>query len=286
MNGTTLIRGRASQLLTSLTIVALLAGSMAQASAAELLAGVARNGRLVLFSSDAASPGVNVRKVRGLQKRERLIAVDVRPLTGELYGLSTAARIYTIDYLSGNATAIGTEPFTNALSGTSFGFDFNPVVDRIRIVSDSGLNIRVNPTNGTLAASDTDLAYATGDSGEGLAPTVVAVAYINNDTNDLTGTTLYDIDSNRDVLAIQNPPNTGTLTTVGLLGLDVVGVAGFDVSGADGTAYAALIPAGQRGNSARASLYTIDLATGAATLVKRIAGPKPLTSLTVLGPIE
>ena len=68
------------------------------------------------------------------------------------------------------------------------------------------------------------------------------------------------------------------------LDVDFTDVAGFDVAGSDGTAWASLVPAGQPGNSARASLYTVNLITGVATEVGKIGGPKPLTALTALGP--
>jgi hypothetical protein len=282
---TMFVPGWAARLCLPLVAASVFALTASQSFAAELLVGVSENGRLVLFTSDAPEDA-EVVQISGLQHDEKILGLDVRPLTGELYALGSSARLYTINWLTGDATAIGTGPFTNLLSGSSFGFDFNPTVDRIRIVSDSGLSLRVNPTNGLLAAIDGNLAYATNDSGAGLSPSVVAAAYINNDTNPATGTTLYDIDSERDVLVIQNPPNSGTLVTVGALGVDTMSIAGFDVAGSDGTAYAALVPAGQAGSSQRAGLYTINLTTGAATFLGKIGGPKALTSLATLGTIE
>jgi hypothetical protein len=46
---------------------------------------------------------------------------------------------------------------------------------------------------------------------------VTGAAYTNNDLDVATGTTLYDIDSNLDLLVIQNPPNDGDLNIVGAL---------------------------------------------------------------------
>jgi len=276
---------RFTRLFAVLASVTLLALTVAQGVAAELLAGVAANGRLVLFASDDPED-VAVVQVRGLQPGEQLLGLDVRPATGELYALGSSARLYTINFLTGQATAVSSIPFTNELTGTSFGFDFNPTVDRIRIVSNTGWNIRVNPTNGLLAAVDVSLAYAVSNSIPVPTPEVVASAYINNDTNPATATVLYGIDVAQDALVTQNPPNAGVLNLVGPLGVDATSVAGFDVSGVDGVAYAALVPAGQPGNSARAGLYTIDLATGAATLVGKIGGPKLLTSLATLGTLD
>jgi hypothetical protein len=275
------LKGNLSRTLRGVMLIALTAIGTSALNA-EVLVGSAPGGRLVLFSSDDPED-VAVVKVSGLQPGEEILGVDVRPATGELYGLGSSSQLYTLDPSAGTAMPVGSGPFTPALSGTYFGFDFNPTVDRIRIVSDNGQNLRANPTNGLIVAVDGALAYATNDSGFGMSATVVGGAYINNDLNPATGTVLYDIDAARDVLVIQNPPNNGTLTTVGALGLDVTGVAGFDVAASDGTAYAALVPAGQPGNSARASLFTINLMTGAAMNLGKIGGPKPLLSLTAMG---
>jgi hypothetical protein len=256
------------------------------ASAAELLAGIASNGRLVVFSSDDPSD-VEVVQVSGLEDGERLVGLDVRPATGDVYALGSTSRLYVLDVATGEATAVGAGPFTPALSGSSFGFDFNPTVDRIRIVSDSGQNLRAHPDTGVIAFTDTSLAYATLDSSFGTTPEVTAAAYTNNDTDPATGTTLYDIDAATGNLVTQLPPNDGTLNTVGPLDLSIHAVGGFDIAASDGTAYAAITPerSGPAANR-RSVLYTIDLVTGEATKVGKIGGPKLLTSLTALGSLE
>lgn len=266
--------------LALLTSLAVFSGA-ANSSAAELLAGISENGRLVLFSTDDPEDA-GVIKLEGLQSGETLLGLDTRPATGELYALGSSSRLYKIDIATRTATAVGTNSFSPALTGTSFGFDFNPVVDRIRIVSDSGQNLRVHPDTGATAGIDGNLAYATNDVAFGQIPAIAGAAYINNDTSTNTGTVLYDIDTALNTLVIQNPPNSGTLVTVGALGVDASSVVGFDVAGSDGTAYAALTKEGEK----RANLYTINLATGAATLVGKIGGPKTLTSLTALGSLD
>ena len=273
-----------TSLLPALAITASIAGTLSPAAAAEWLAGIAANGRLVLFASDNLED-VTVVQVKGLQVNETLLGLDMRPATGELYALGSTSRLYKIDWQSGQATPVGSAPFSTLLAGENFAFDFNPVVDRIRIMSDSGQNLRAHPDTGAIAAVDASLAYAAADSGFASVPAVSACAYTNSDTDPATGTTLYDIDTARDVLVIQNPPNAGTLNTVGALGVDVTGVAGFDIAVSTGTAYASLIVDEGNPNAQRASLYSIDLATGAATALGKIAGPKPLTSLTALGPV-
>ncbi|MES2748235.1 MAG: DUF4394 domain-containing protein [Bacteroidota bacterium] len=194
-----------------------------------------------------------------LQPGETILGMDIRPSNGQLYALGTTGRIYTIDTTTGNATMVGAGPL--AISGTDFGFDFNPVVDRIRIVSNSGMNIRVNPIDGLLVGTgDTALNPGT--------PNVTAVAYLNSFVG-ATLTTLYDIDSTTDMLYMQNPPNNGTLVPVGPLGINATASNGFDIGGTTNTAYAIFTVGGITG------LYTINTTTGAATLV----ATSPITSL-------
>jgi len=250
----------------------------ASAFSAEVLVGSASGQRLVVFSSADPSDAAVV-SVKGLQPGEEIVGLDQRPATGELYALGSSYRLYTIDLTSKTATAIGSGPFTNTLAGASVGFDFNPTVDRIRLVTDAGVNLRLNPTNGLIVAVDGSLAYATNDVATGITSRIAGAGYINNDTNPATGTVLYDIDAGRDTLVMQNPPNAGTLVTLGPLGVSASSVVGFDVAGSDGTAYASLVLDGDK----RAGLYTINLMSGAATFVGWIGGPKPLMSLATIG---
>jgi hypothetical protein len=159
------------------------------------------------------------------------------------------------------------------------------VVDRIRIVSDSGQNLRVNPDTGATAAVDAGLAYAGGDPNFATIPGVVACAYNNNDNIPETLTVLFNIDATRDILVRQDPPNAGTLNTIGALGVDITDVAGFDISGNTGIAYAGLVVKDGSKKRLRTTLFTVNLATGATTSLGRIGGPWPLTSLTVLPPV-
>jgi hypothetical protein len=247
---------------------------------AEFLTGLTSTGNLVGF--DSAAPGTIARTVAitGLQTGEVLLGIDRRPSNGLLYGLGSTSRLYTINTTTGAATPVGSAgAFT--LSGTAFGFDFNPVTDRIRVVSTDTTNFRLNPNNGTLAGTDTPLAYAAGDSGAGLTPRVVGSAYTNN-FNGAAVTTLFGIDSNRDVLVMQGgpngtpSPNGGVLTTIGAgLGFDFSDLVGFDVSGSSGVAFAALTPT----TGGASQLFTIDLTTGNATLVGTIGPGLTLTGL-------
>ncbi len=197
------------------------------------------------------SPGTPVNKaITGLQAGENILGIDMRPATGQLFALGSTSRLYTINMSSGAATVVGTNPFTTLLAGTSFGFDFNPTVDRIRVVSNTGQNLRLNPITGGIASVDSALNPGT--------PAVSAAAYTNNFPG-ATSTTLFDIDPATDKLFAQNPPNNGTLVEVGNLGIDIGTENGFDIGGTTNKAYA-LVTVGSNYR-----IYSINLMTGAAT---------------------
>jgi hypothetical protein len=233
---------------------------------AATIVGLTTANQLITF--DSATPGTASLPVAitGLQAGESVLGIDFRPATGALYGLGSTSRLYQINPATGVATQVGSAG-AFALSGTSFGFDFNPVVDRIRVVSDADQNLRLNPNDGTLTATDTILAFAGADANSGANPLVVAAAYFNNVAGAAT-TTLYGIDAALDILATQNPPNNGTLNTVGPLGVNTTSLVGFDIESGTNLAFASLTAAG----AAVSQLYTLNLATGAATLVGTIGG--------------
>ena len=270
-------RKRAFTLVVALLCAAGL-GRAATADAAELLYAVDTKNRLVSFDSERTTSIKRIPFV-GLPAGEQIVGLDVRPANGQVIGLGSTSRLYRLDVSSGQATAIGTAPFVPALSGTSFGFDFNPTVDRIRVTSDARQDLRLNPDTGVTAAVDGTLTYAAGDAGASTVPRVVGSAYTNSVAG-ATTTTLFNLDAARNTLVIQNPPNNGTLVTVGPLGLTIGPNAGFDIAGSDGVAYAALqIP----GNDASSALHRINLTTGAATLVGRIGGRSPIRALATAG---
>ncbi|NOT53768.1 MAG: DUF4394 domain-containing protein [Deltaproteobacteria bacterium] len=254
------------------------------ASAAEMLVGTTNTNRLLMFSSDRPNRVKSIR-LKGLQPNERLLGLDMRPANKKVYALGSTSQIYIIDFDQKIASPVG-GPLTPALRGDFFGFDFNPQADRIRITSDANQNLRVNPDTGVVAGVDTDLSYAAGDSGFAQDPGVVGSAYTNNDTDPATPTTLYNIDATRDVLVTQDPPNAGTLTTVGATRVTTANslVAGFDIAASDGKAYAILRSLDEDDGEHRPNLHTIDLATGAATFIGEVGGSGRVTSLATLGP--
>src|SRR5262249_9803211 len=150
-----------------------------------------------LITFPAATPGTvgNPIAITGLGQGETIVGIDFRPRNKQLYGVSSASRIYTINLMTGAASAVGANPFTPALNATSFGVDFNPVPDRIRLVSDADQDLRLNQNDGTVAGTDMTLTYPMGDANAGANPNVVGAAY-TNDFDGTASTTLYGIDSN------------------------------------------------------------------------------------------
>ena len=238
--------------------------------------GLTVTNRLVLFN--VATPGTILRNVAvtGLAPGDTLLGIDVRPATGQLYGLGQSGRLYVIDPVTGVATAVAPPTF-GIVAGIEIATDFNPTVDRLRLVTQGGGNVRLVPDTGVLIP-DSNVNYILGDPGFGIAPQVTGVAYTNNVPGSLS-TSLYDIDSNRDVLVQQTNPNAGSLVTIGALGVNTDTRVGFDivtVSGAN-SAFASLTPVG----SPTSNLYTIDLGTGAATLVGTIGGGTVIRGLAL-----
>lgn len=235
-----------------------------------------------LFRFESNNPGtINATiGITGLAGGDTLIGIDFRPANGLLYGLSQTGNIYVINTVTGAATIVGT-PVTPALSGTEFGIDFNPVPDRLRIVSDNDQNLRANPNTGGAAVADGTLAYAAGDVNQGQNPNVVGVAYTNNFAG-ATTTTLYDIDSTLNILVMQNPPNNGTLITIGSLGVNPSNVVGFDIQSVNigDMAYASMVLEGET----IPKLFRINLTTGAATLIGIISGPSQVRDIAIAPP--
>jgi Domain of unknown function (DUF4394) len=261
--------GRRLLALAAVVVAGLAAAGPAQAGS--LASGLTTDNRIVTF--DTAAPGqlLSSVQVAGLQGGESLVAIDYRPFNGLLYAISNMSRAYFV-VSTGQATPVGLV-FDIALNGSAFAIDFNPTVDRLRIVSNNEQNMRWNPVSGTIVDGDTLTVGTQPDASLAPAGDVVAAAYTNNDLDATTATTLFGIDSGTDSLvgiggANGVPsPNLGAVTTIGALGVDTSDRAGLDVPlGASTTAFASLTVGGV------SRLYSVNLATGAATLVGDI-GP-------------
>lgn len=189
--------------------------------------------------------------ITGLQAGENILGIDFRPLNGQLYALGSSSRIYTLNLGTGAATAVGSQ-LPTLLVGSDFGFDFNPTVDRIRVVSDLGQNLRLNPLDGTISAIDGMINPGT--------PTLSGAAYSENFAG-ATTTSLFVINHNTDKLYLQSPPNNGTLVERGALGINITNSNGFDIGSSSNKAY--LLATVNSENK----IYSINTTTGAASVV-------------------
>lgn len=235
----------------------------APAQAAGELYGVTDANALVTFNRAAPNKFCTNVAIAGLNTGEDVVGLDYRPSTGTLHALGNAsgtARLLTLDPVTGAATGV---PISVPLTGEAFGMDFNPTGPvALRIVSDTGQNLRVN--DGALASPTASLTGATTADGQlnPMGASGSAAAYTNSVAGTGT-TTLYVVDATADTLNIQNPPNAGTLVGVGDLGLDFTSMSGFDIDGRDNVA----LLAGSVDGATTSTLYTVNLGTGAATVV-------------------
>ena len=205
-----------------------------------------------------------------------LVGIDYRVQDKKVYGVGNGGGIYVIDPSTGAATK--SRQLTVALEGNSFGVDFNPAADALRIVSNTGQNLR-HPFADPAAATVVDgtLNYAAGTTATG----ITGAAYINNDLAAETGTFLFDIDATLNQLALQVPPNSGGLIRIGALTVDPDSPVGFDIYSElrggitkANTGYATLTVGGVIG------LYKINLLTGKADRLGIIR--EPVVDLAVL----
>lgn len=264
------------ELLTGPTIIGLAVVGAEAVVPTEAAFGLAADGlSLVSFSTTDTTVSAS-QTFAGQNVGTSIVAMDVRPSTGQLFALGSDGQLYTVDTAT---PAVATVTKANLFGpkvgfgeldlSQGVGFDFNPAADRIRItVGDKNYRLQTNgvidgegPPNTGLPGT---IQYVAGDPGAGTTPKVSGAAYTNSYRSPTlpTATALFDLEVNRDVLVRQNPANAGDLTTIGSLGVDATGIDGFDVSGGPGqTAYAVMTVAGSPG------LYRIDLATGAAARV-------------------
>jgi hypothetical protein len=230
------------------------------------LFGVTSDARLLTFK--VTSPGTldNNVAITGLQGGEQVLGFDIRAANQMLYLLTDAGRIYTVDPMTARAQlgatlmATTNDPFMR-LIGSTFGTDFSPTADALRVISDAEHNLAVFVDNGATITSNSLRRVAAENNRP--APDVVAIAYSSNYAG-ATDTTLYDIDLGTNSLVTQKPANNGLLTTVGALSATQTFTfsGGFDIAGGDdGLAVAALQPMG----SSQSTLYSVNLRTGALT---------------------
>jgi hypothetical protein len=215
-----------------------------------------------------------------------LVGIDFRPATGDLYGVGSNSAVYRINPDTGIAVAenVGPDgapiPFTPALTGMKFGVDFNPTVDKIRVTSNVGGNLRLNVDEGTLLMTDGNLNPGT--------PQVVGSAYTNSSfrpfANRPTTTTLYALDAATSQVFVQNPPNAGTLTNGKDVGFRVGPDAGFDIVGEEPNVKGYI--ANRRNGASGSTLYRVNPVTGRSKLLGRIGSNRRGITVTGLAAVQ
>ena len=240
----------------------------------------------------------------GLNAGDTLVSIDRRPQNGFLYGLGYNAgagtvQLYSISSTTGISAPIGatgtfiasdgvTPVPVGVGAGTTFGMDFNPTVDRVRVVNSAGQNFRINPNNGAFVDGTAGGALNMDGGINGPTSGVQETAYTNNSANS-TATTQYTLDLTTDALCIQNPPNAGTQTLCQTLSSPVDAVLGFDIAPgvnvaaantpANGPGVAVFKLAGQTAET----LAHVNLATGAVASLGAI-GAGGVTGLAIHQP--
>lgn len=255
----------------------LLAGGIALAAStavkAERLVGLTFDNRIVSFNAADPEAILSNRMISGLAMGEQLIGIDMRPATGSFYVAGRTGNVYELNRTGSGYTATPKGMLSVMPMGNTFGFDFNPVPDRLRIISDTGQNLRANV--------DTGLTFADGmiTSDTGMVQ-LLAAAYTNNFAG-ATTTTLYAIDAVGDRLVRAVNPNAGTYTGMNMMGqafqplgfsFTTSNAVGFDISGRTGMAFANI----------DSLLWSINLDTGAGTALG-IIGAGPLRSIATSG---
>jgi hypothetical protein len=261
--------------------------------AKEFIDAVSTSNQLVRFNAGQPQKLLSSRPLTGLAPGDTLVGVDYRVAKGQLFGLGTSGQLYRIDTRTAAASPVGTPNTLPREGATEWGVDFNPTVDRIRVVSNTGQNLRLHPDTGAVVdgnpnmegvQTDAPLSFAAGDINAGKSPMAVGAAYSYNKA-DPKITTNYLLDAASGSLLTQGSregttpavsPNTGQLFTVGKLGMSFDDTA-FDIQALSDVAFAAL---NSKGTSAT-RWVTIDLKTGAAKALGTIGGGEVVTSIAL-----
>ncbi|MDT7520323.1 DUF4394 domain-containing protein [Rhodoferax sp. TBRC 17660] len=242
--------------------------------------------KLELLTLNAGQPTKVLKRVQlsGLAAGDTLVGIDYRIAKGVLFALAKSGRLYTVDTATGVLKPVGAAPAV-ALQGDAIGMDFNPVADRVRVMSTSGQNVRLHPDTGALAATDPAPFYAAGDRRAGVKPEVAAAAYTYNKKDDKL-TTNFAIDRNGGFLVTMGSAegvqpvvsfNTGQLYTVGALGVTEMSDTSMDIADVSGAAFAAV----RLKSHATTRLYSVDLQKGKGTFIGTIGDGARVLGLAV-----
>jgi hypothetical protein len=241
--------------------------------------GLTADGQLLCFTDRRAAQSRAIGTLAGFAGNDsRLVGIDFRPQDGLLYGVGNGGGLYRIDTATAQLSPIGQLSTPPDPAATAFGVDFNPAANALRIVANTGQNLRQSFANlGTatpLAATAVDgtLGYTTAATPGPTALGVVGAAYTNNDLAAATATSLFVLDVNLAQVALQSPANAGFLVATGKLGVAPQG-GGFDIysvlRGNVTVAQRALAALSVDGATA---LHDVDLLTGRARVLGQLPG--------------
>jgi hypothetical protein len=245
---------------------AVLIGSVA-AQAAEVAALTGDNTVSIVDTSKKAV--TKTWKIDGVAGK--VLGIDVRPADNMLYAVGADGGIYTVDLKTGKAT-MKSKLEKNVDAKTMVTVDFNPVADRLRLMSNDGTSLRINVDDGKVT-TDGSHKFAETDMHKGEKPNVIAGAY-SNSVKGAKETALYDIDGTIGALFKQAPPNDGILNAIGKLGVKATTVA-FDIWSDGNGKNEAWLMAGDW-------LHSVDLATGKATPSVQIKGVSGVRDIAIL----
>jgi hypothetical protein len=250
---------------------------------------------LLRLRADQPQQVLERRALSGLAAGDRIAGLDYRVARGVLYAMAENGRLYTVDTQKARLVPVAaTAPANWPVQGTVTDIDFNPTVDRIRVISSTGQSLRLHPETNAVVDSQADqtglqidgaLRYVEGDSQAGRQPNVAGVGYTYNKTNEKI-TTNYVIDRSTGTLAVMGSiegtvpvvsPNTGQLKTVGRLGLGALDSAYFDISDVSNTPLLVARKAG----ATQTRLYLLDLQSGQAREVGVIAQGEALLGIAI-----
>jgi hypothetical protein len=260
---------------------------------AEKAVAVTASNQFIRFNTGQPQKILSSVAIKGLAAGETVLGIDYRVSKDTLYVLGSSGRLYTMREDTAQLTPVGAGPFAVKLDGTMFGFDFNPTVDRIRVISNTSQNLRLHPDTGAVVDSnpnvdgvqiDAPLAYAASDANAGKKPSVVGAAYSYNKA-DTKITTNFALDAATGALVTQGSregvqpaisPNTGQMFTVGKLGVNFDDAA-FDIQAISDVAFAALSGKELKGTR----LYTLDTKTGQATFIGTIGVSEAIRAMAL-----
>jgi Domain of unknown function (DUF4394) len=107
-----------------------------------LVVGLTDQQTLVAFASNNPTKVRTLGRISGLTGDRRLVGIDCRVADHTAYGVGDRGGIYRLRLRDATATKVS--QLTLPLAGRAFDIDFNPAANRLRVISDSGQNLRHN----------------------------------------------------------------------------------------------------------------------------------------------